>query len=39
MCIYGYAAGAASSQAEGETGLRPHRLMFWLYRRMTRTPA
>jgi 2-polyprenyl-6-methoxyphenol hydroxylase-like FAD-dependent oxidoreductase len=30
----GYAAVAASSQAEAETGMRRSRLMFWLYRRM-----
>jgi 2-polyprenyl-6-methoxyphenol hydroxylase-like FAD-dependent oxidoreductase len=39
MREYGYAAVAASSQAEAETGLRHNRLMFWLYRRMTGTPA
>ena len=32
---YGYAAVAASSAAEAETGARHNRLMFWLYRRMT----
>ena len=37
MRDYGYAAVAASSQAEAETGLRRNRLMFWLYRRMTGT--
>jgi 2-polyprenyl-6-methoxyphenol hydroxylase-like FAD-dependent oxidoreductase len=37
MRDYGYAAVAASSQAEAETGLRHNRLMFWLYRRMTGT--
>jgi 2-polyprenyl-6-methoxyphenol hydroxylase-like FAD-dependent oxidoreductase len=36
MRDYGYAAVAASSQAEAETGMRHNRLMFWLYRRMTR---
>jgi 2-polyprenyl-6-methoxyphenol hydroxylase-like FAD-dependent oxidoreductase len=35
MRDYGYAAVAASSQAEAETGMRHNRLMFWLYRRMT----
>jgi RNA polymerase sigma factor (sigma-70 family) len=39
MREYGYAAVAASSQAETETGLRHNRLMFWLYRRMTGPPA
>jgi 2-polyprenyl-6-methoxyphenol hydroxylase-like FAD-dependent oxidoreductase len=39
MRDYGYAAVAASIQAETETGMRNHRLMFWLYRRMTGTPA
>ena len=39
MREYGYAAVAASSQAEAETGLRHNRLMFWLYRRMTGPPA
>ena len=39
MRDYGYAAVAASSQAEAETGARHNRLMFWLYRRMTGTPA
>jgi 2-polyprenyl-6-methoxyphenol hydroxylase-like FAD-dependent oxidoreductase len=37
MRDYGYAAVAASSQAEAETGMRRNRLMFWLYRRMTGT--
>ena len=37
MRDYGYAAVAASSQAEAETGARHNRLMFWLYRRMTGT--
>ena len=36
MREYGYAAVAASSQAEAATGARRHRLMFWLYRRMGR---
>jgi len=39
MREYGYAAVAASSQAEAETGMRHNRLMFWLYRRMTGTSA
>ena len=39
MRAYGYAAVAASSQAEAETGMRRHRLMFWLYRRLTGTSA
>jgi 2-polyprenyl-6-methoxyphenol hydroxylase-like FAD-dependent oxidoreductase len=34
MRAYGYAAVAASSQAEAETGARHSRLMFWLYRRL-----
>jgi len=34
MRDYGYAAVAASRQAEAETGARHNRLMFWLYRRM-----
>jgi len=34
---YGYAAVAASSQAEAETGMRHNRLMFWLYRRLSGT--
>jgi len=38
MREYGYAAVAASRQAEAETGMRRHRLMFWLYRRMTSLP-
>jgi 2-polyprenyl-6-methoxyphenol hydroxylase-like FAD-dependent oxidoreductase len=37
MRDYGYAAVAASSQAEAETGMRRNRLMFWLHRRMTGT--
>lgn len=36
---YGYAAVAASRQAEAETGMRRHRLMFWLYRRTAGTPG
>jgi 2-polyprenyl-6-methoxyphenol hydroxylase-like FAD-dependent oxidoreductase len=40
MRDYGYAAVAASSQAEAGTGARHNRLMFWLYRRrMTKTSA
>ena len=39
MRTYGYAAVAASSQAEAETGMRRRRLMFWLYRRLTGTSA
>jgi 2-polyprenyl-6-methoxyphenol hydroxylase-like FAD-dependent oxidoreductase len=39
MRDYGYAAVAASRAAEAETGARHNRLMFWLYRRMTGTPA
>ena len=39
MRAYGYAAVAASSQAEAEIGMRRHRLMFWLYRRLTGTSA
>jgi 2-polyprenyl-6-methoxyphenol hydroxylase-like FAD-dependent oxidoreductase len=39
MRDYGYAAVAASSQAEAETGARHNKLMFWLYRRMTGTRA
>jgi hypothetical protein len=35
MRDYGYAAVAASSAAEAETGARYNRIMFWLYRRMT----
>jgi 2-polyprenyl-6-methoxyphenol hydroxylase-like FAD-dependent oxidoreductase len=34
MREYGYAAVAASRQAEAETGARRHRLLFWLYRRL-----
>ena len=33
------AAVAASRAAEVETGARHNRLMFWLHRRMTGTPA
>jgi 2-polyprenyl-6-methoxyphenol hydroxylase-like FAD-dependent oxidoreductase len=33
MREYGYAAVAASRQAEAETGARRNRLLFWLYRR------
>ncbi|HEV2260503.1 MAG TPA: FAD-dependent monooxygenase [Streptosporangiaceae bacterium] len=36
MREYGYAAVAASRQAEAETGARRNRLMFWLYRRLAR---
>ena len=32
MREYGYAAIAASRQAEAETGARRNRLLFWLYR-------
>jgi 2-polyprenyl-6-methoxyphenol hydroxylase-like FAD-dependent oxidoreductase len=39
MREYGYAAVAASRQAEAETGARRNRLLFWLYRRMARRPA
>jgi hypothetical protein len=39
MREYGYAAVAASRQAEGETGARRNRLLFWLYRRLARGPA
>ena len=35
MRDYGYAAVAAASRAEAETGARHNRLMSWLYRRMT----
>jgi 2-polyprenyl-6-methoxyphenol hydroxylase-like FAD-dependent oxidoreductase len=38
MRAYGYAAVAASSRAEAETGTRHNRLAFWLYRRLARTP-
>ena len=36
MREYGYAAVAASRQAETEMGARGHPLMFWLYRRLAR---
>ena len=36
MREYGYAAVAASRQAEAETGARRNRLLFWLYRRLAR---
>jgi hypothetical protein len=39
MREYGYAAVAASRQAEAETGARRNRLLFWLYRRLARHPA
>jgi 2-polyprenyl-6-methoxyphenol hydroxylase-like FAD-dependent oxidoreductase len=39
MREYGYAAVAASRRAEAETGMRRHRLMFWLYRRTAGTPG
>lgn len=39
MREYGYAAVAASRQAEAETGARRNRLPFWLYRRLARQPA
>ena len=38
MREYGYAAVAASRQAEAETGTRRNRLLFWLYRRMAPSP-
>ena len=39
MREYGYAAVAASREAEAELGARGNRLMFWLYRRLaTRRP-
>jgi len=34
MREYGYAAVAASRQAEAETGARRNRLLFWLYRHL-----
>ncbi len=37
MREYGYAAVAASRQAEAETGARRNRLLFWLYRRLARS--
>ena len=36
MRAYGYAAVAASSQAEAAAGARASRLTFWLYRRLAR---
>ena len=39
MREYGYAAVAASSRAEAETGARHNRLVFWLYRRKAGTSA
>jgi len=39
MREYGYAAVAASRQAEAQTGARRNRLLFWLYRRLARHPA
>jgi 2-polyprenyl-6-methoxyphenol hydroxylase-like FAD-dependent oxidoreductase len=39
MREYGYAAVAASRQAEAETGARRNRLPFWLYRRLPSRPA
>ena len=36
MREYGYAAVAASRQAEAETGARRNRLLFWLYRQLGR---
>ena len=39
MREYGYAAVAASRQAEAETGARRNRLLFWLYRRLPRPAA
>jgi len=39
MREYGYAAVAASRQAEAETGARRNRLLFWLYRRLARGKA
>jgi 2-polyprenyl-6-methoxyphenol hydroxylase-like FAD-dependent oxidoreductase len=39
MREYGYAAAAASRQAEAETGARRNRLLFWLYRRLPSRPA
>jgi 2-polyprenyl-6-methoxyphenol hydroxylase-like FAD-dependent oxidoreductase len=37
MREYGYAAVAASRQAEAQTGARRHRLLFWVYRRLARS--
>jgi hypothetical protein len=39
MREYGYAAVAASRQAEAETGARRSPLLFWLYRRLARRAA
>jgi 2-polyprenyl-6-methoxyphenol hydroxylase-like FAD-dependent oxidoreductase len=39
MREHGYAAVAASSQAEAGMGAPQHGLMSWLYRRLTRSPA
>ena len=39
MREYGYAAVAASRQAETETGARRNRLLYWLYRRLPRPPG
>ena len=41
MREYGYAAVAASRQAEAQTGARRNRALFWLYRRLApaRHPA
>jgi glycine/D-amino acid oxidase-like deaminating enzyme len=36
MREYGYAAVAASRQAEAQIGARRNRLLFWLYRRLAR---
>jgi 2-polyprenyl-6-methoxyphenol hydroxylase-like FAD-dependent oxidoreductase len=36
MREYGYAAVAASRQAEAQTGARRNRLLFWLYRLLAR---
>jgi 2-polyprenyl-6-methoxyphenol hydroxylase-like FAD-dependent oxidoreductase len=37
MREYGYAAVAASRQAEAQTGARHNRVVFWLYRRLARS--
>jgi 2-polyprenyl-6-methoxyphenol hydroxylase-like FAD-dependent oxidoreductase len=37
MREYGYAAVAASREAEAQTGARRNRLLFWLYRRLARS--
>jgi 2-polyprenyl-6-methoxyphenol hydroxylase-like FAD-dependent oxidoreductase len=37
MREYGYAAVAASRQAEAQTGARRNRVLFWLYRRLARS--